>query len=324
MKNRKKNFRILVFIMVLAMLPALCACGNGGEQGAAAGGTTKISFKQALSYEYLKSLDGTEVTINGYLATSSPVDGSFVFLMNLPFQSCPFCVPNTSQLSNTMEVYPEEGKTFSYTNQAVKVTGTLEVAESEDEPFTDMYGYEFAFKIADASYTILKDEDMSAELALWQKFASTDLMNEINDMYNYVNFLCSWNEYYVDSYDDGQGNTVPGYYLYASDALNFVQQEGAQYHYGYQEGYFDDIISKIEAIDPEVFGDLVENIRGAKALAEDALQELLDENYTFEEKYVEEFGTTDYVFTITNGAELQERMDTLYLDFSSWLGGWEM
>lgn len=226
MKNRKKNFRILVFIMVLAMLPALCACGNGGEQGAAAGGTTKISFKQALSYEYLKSLDGTEVTINGYLATSSPVDGSFVFLMNLPFQSCPFCVPNTSQLSNTMEVYPEEGKTFSYTNQAVKVTGTLEVAESEDEPFTDMYGYEFAFKIADASYTILKDEDMSAELALWQKFASTDLMNEINDMYNYVNFLCSWNEYYVDSYDDGQGNTVPGYYLYASDALNFVQQEG--------------------------------------------------------------------------------------------------
>lgn len=64
----------------------------------------------------------------------------------------------------------------------------------------------------------------------------------------------------------------------------------------------------------------MENIRGAKALAEDALQELLDENYTFEEKYVEEFGTTDYVFTITNGAELQERMDTLYLDFSSWLG----
>lgn len=324
MNKREKNFRILALFAAVVMLLGLCACGNSGEQGAASGGTTKISFKQALSYEYLKSLDGAEITINGYLATSSPVDGSFIFLMNLPFQSCPFCVPNTSQLSNTMEVYPKSGETFSYTNQAVKVTGRLEVAESEDEPFTDMYGYEFAFKIVDASYTILKDEDVSAEVALWQKFASTDLMTQINDMYNYVNFLCSWNEYFVNSYDDGQGNIVPGYYLYASDALNFIQQEGAQYNYGYQDGYFDGIISEIEAIDPDAFSDLVENIRGAKELAGDALQELLNENYTCEEKYVEEFGTTDYVYTITNGAELQERMDALYYDFSSWLGGWEM
>ena len=273
MKN-KKNFRILALLAVAAMLLGLGACGNSGEQGTAVGGTTKISFKQALSFEYLKSLDGAEITINGYLATSSPVDGSFIFLMNLPFQSCPFCVPNTSQLSNTMEVYPKSGESFSYTNQAVKVTGTLEVAESEDQPFTDMYGYEFAFKIVDASYTILKDEDVSAEVALWQKFAATDLMMQINDMYNYVNFLCSWNEYYVNSYDDGQGNTVPGYYLYANDALNFIQQEGAQYNYGYRDGYFDDIITEIEAIDPEAFSDLAANIRGAKELAGDALQEL--------------------------------------------------
>lgn len=324
MKDRKIRLNIFAVAMAVLMLLGLCACGNGGEQGAAAGGTAKLSFKQALSYDYLKSLNGTEVTINGYLATSSPVDGSFIFLMNLPFQSCPFCVPNTSQLSNTMEVYPKSGETFSYTNQAVKVTGRLEVAESEDKPFTDMYGYEFAFKIVDASYMILKDEDMSAEMALWQKFAATDLMIEINDMYNYVNFLCSWNEYFVNSYDDGQGNVVPGYYLYASDALNFIQQDGAQYNYGYQEGYFDGIIADIKAIDPDVFNDLVENIQAAKVLAGDALQELLDEKYTYEEKYVEEFGTTDYVFTITNGAELQERMDKLYLDFSSWLGAWEM
>lgn len=324
MNKREKKFRRLALLAAAVMLLGLCACGNSGEQGAAPGGTTKISFKQALSYEYLKSLDGAEIMINGYLATSSPVDGSFIFLMNLPFQSCPFCVPNTSQLSNTMEVYPKSGETFSYTNQAVKVTGRLEVAESEDEPFTDMYGYEFAFKIVDASYTILKDEDVSAEVALWQKFASTDLMTQINNMYNYVNFLCSWNEYFVNSYDDGQGNTVPGYYLYASDAMNFIQQEGAQYNYGYQDGYFDNIISEIEAIDPDAFSDLVENIRGAKELAGDALQELLDGNYSYEEKYVEEFGTTDYVYTITNGAELKERMDSLYMEFSSWLGGWEM
>lgn len=320
MRKIMKKIRMSAVAAAVLLLLGLCACGNSGGQGAAA----KLSFKQALSYDYLKSLNGTAVTINGYLATSSPVDGSFIFLMNLPFQSCPFCVPNTSQLSNTMEVYPKSGETFSYTNQAVKVTGKLEVAESEDKPFTDMYGYEFAFKIVDASYTILKDDDLSAEMELWQRFAATDLMTEINNMYNYVNFLCFWNEYFVNSYDDGQGNVVPGYFLYASDALELIQQEGAPYNYGYQEGYFDGIIAKIEAIDPDVFDDLVENIRSAKVLAGDALQELLDGKYTSEERYVEEFDTTDFVFTITNGAELQKRMETLYLNFSSWLGAWEM
>ena len=52
---------------------------------------TKLSFKSAAEYDYLKTLDGTMVTINGYMATSSPVDGSFMFLMNMPYQNCPFC-----------------------------------------------------------------------------------------------------------------------------------------------------------------------------------------------------------------------------------------
>ena len=42
----------------------------------------KLSFKSAASYEYLQTLNNKQVTINGYMATSSPVDGSFIFLMN--------------------------------------------------------------------------------------------------------------------------------------------------------------------------------------------------------------------------------------------------
>ena len=91
-------------------------------------------------YDYLKTLDGTRVAISGYMATSSPVDGSFMFLMNLPYQNCPFCVPNTSQLSNTMEVYSKKDEPFGYTNQAIKVISTLKVADSADKPVTDKYG----------------------------------------------------------------------------------------------------------------------------------------------------------------------------------------
>lgn len=315
MKNKLLRFSVLL----LALALTLSACG-GTEKNA---NITKLSFKQALGYDYLKKLDGTQVAINGYLATSSPVDGSFVFLMNMPYQNCPFCVPNTSQLANTMEVYPKSGETFSYTNQAVKVIGTLRVAP-EGQTFSDLYGYEFSFKITDASYTILKDEDLSEELRLWQKFSATDVISEINRMYEYVNFLCAWNTYYVDSYDDGQGNVFPGYFLYSGDALNDIQEEGGQFNYGYQDGYFDKIIAQIQAIDPEAFQGLVQNVENAKALAADALYELESGHYSYEERYVEEFGTTDKVYAIDRGEELQASMNELFMQFSLWLGGWEL
>jgi hypothetical protein len=284
----------------------------------------KLSFKSAAGYEYLKTLDGEQVTISGYMATSSPVDGSFLFLMNLPYQSCPFCVPNTSQLSNTMEVYPKKGESFSYTTQAIKVVGTLVVAENEDQPFTDMYGYEFNYKIADATYTIIKAEDMSADLALWQKIASSEVVNDIYAMYDYVNFLCSWNTYFINSYIDEKGDMVKGYYLYPSDALYYITTEGAQWNYGFQEGYFDKIVGKITAVDETAFDDLVENVQKAELLAEKALLQLDEGNYTYEYKYVEKFDSEDRVYTLTLGEELKAEMQAIYMEFSNWLGSWEM
>lgn len=287
-------------------------------------GVTKLSFKAASGYDYLKTLDGTTVTISGYMATSSPVDGSFIFLMNLPYQSCPFCVPNTSELSNTMEIYPKKGEKFNYTTQAIQVVGTLVVSESEDKPFTDMYGYEFCCKIVDATYTIIKAEDLSEDMALWQKIANTNIVNDIYKMYDYVNFLCEWNTYYVNSFIDENGVTQPGYYLYASDAMHFIYTEGAQYNYGYKEGYFDNIVKKIEAVGKTAFADLVANVRRAEALAKKALSELENGNYTSKYQYVEMFGKEDYVFTLNNGAELKAEMQSVYMEFSHWLGSWEM
>ena len=316
---------VSILLLVAIVLTSFFACDKGDDTADQSGkGTTKLSFKAASSYEYLKTLDGTTVTLSGYMATSSPVDGSFMFLMNLPYQSCPFCVPNTSQLSNTMEIYPKKGESFSYTTQAIQVVGTLVVSESEDKPFTDMYGYEFCCKIVDATYTIIKAEDLSEDLALWQKIAETDVVNDIYKMYDYVNFLCAWNTYYVDSYTDENGNTRPGYYLYPSAAENFVKKDGAQYNYGYKEGYFDSIVSKIESVDKTAFADLVANVRKAEALAKKALGELENKNYTSEYKYVEMFGKEDFVYTLNKGEELNAEMKSIYTEFSNWLGSWEM
>ena len=70
--------------------------------------------------------------------------------------------------------------------------------------------------------------------------------------------------------------------------------------------------------------DLVDNIGQAQKLAEDALAELKNGNYTYEKKYVEEFGQEDYIYTLNKGEELAARMDELYYFFSDWLAGWEL
>lgn len=320
---KAKIIKILSFILtVILVCTTFVACNKNDDPDLSE--AVKLSFKAASGYDYLKTLDGQTVTINGYMATSSPVDGSFMFLMNLPYQSCPFCVPNTSQLSNTVEIYPKKGESFSYTSQAIRVIGKLEVAENENEPFTDKYGYEFNFKIVDATYTIIKAEELGEDIALWQKIANTDVVNDIYKMYDYVNFLCAWNTYYVNNYTDANGVMQPGYFLYASDAESYIYKDGAQYNYGYKEGYFDSIIAKIESVDKTAFADLVANIRKAEALANEALAELENKNYTAEYKYVEKFGKEDYVYTLNKGEELQARMNEVYLEFATWLESWEM
>jgi predicted transcriptional regulator len=68
----------------------------------------------------------------------------------------------------------------------------------------------------------------------------------------------------------------------------------------------------------------VANIRKAEALAEKALSELENKNYTYEYKYVEKFGQEDFVYTLTKGEELVAEMQATYTEFSDWLGSWEM
>ena len=314
-----------MLLLCVIFLLGITACGKNEN-------ATKLSFKSATSYEELKKLDGEKVTINGYMATSSPVDGGYLFLMNLPYQSCPFCVPNTSQLSNTMAVYAKEGAAFEHTGQAIKVTGKLVVAESEDQPFTDKYGYEFNFKIVEASYAVLTDEDLTASMALWQKVADSGLMDQMDQMYDYLNFVCKWNTYYVNSYVNADGQVVPGYYLWPSDVERYLKADGSaeyngyvgQFHYGYQEGYFESLIQQIESLGMAETDLLVQNVRDAQSLAERALRELEEGNYTAEQQYIQMFDTTDWVYILNNGEELSQSWTAVYSVFEQWLASLEM
>lgn len=325
----KRFIKFLLITLSLCLVAlAIASCGGSEPDGPSSQGGnsddadyTNLTFKDALSYEYLKELEGEKVAINGYLATSSPVDGSFIFLMNMPYQSCPFCVPNTTELSNTIEVYPKSGEKFSYTASAVKVKGELAVAP-KGQPFTDPYGYTFSFKIVNATYEVLKSEDMGADFGVWEKFSQSGIIDELYKMYDYVDFLCKWNEYFVNSYTDANGTTHPGYYLWASDAKNYLEKGNMKYGTG--ESYFSNLVTKIEAIDKSAFEDLVKNIRDAEALAKVAYAKLYAGEYTKETQFVEKFGTTDDIYTIVGGEELKTELNKIFDGFQEWLGSWEL
>ena len=117
-----KKVIVLILVSCLAVF-MFVSCSNDNGDDETMGNT--LSFSQANSVEAMQKLDGKQVNIIGYMSTLSPINGSFMYLMNLPYQSCPFCVPNTTQLSNTMAVYAKSGDSFEFTDRAIKVTGTL-------------------------------------------------------------------------------------------------------------------------------------------------------------------------------------------------------
>ena len=302
---------ICLLLATLLLCTALTSCESDSGKPAE-NGTVMLSFSQAQSIEEIKNYDGREVTIIGYMSTLSPISGQFMYLMNLPYQSCPFCVPNTTQLSNTMAVYAMEKDEFEFTDRAIQVTGIMEFGD-----YTDEFGYEYSYRIVDATYEVLDTSNMSEELRLWQQLASTDVISDVYTMFEYVNFLCFWPSY-TAQFDGGAD------YLYPDDAIYFIETDGAQFNYGFKEGYFEGLIATIESVDPTAFADLVTIIKDAKALCDKGYAELKAGNCTQVAEYSGAFRDGRLQYNLTNSTEFGSEMERLYRLFSNWLASWEI
>ena len=281
----------------------------------------KLAFKETVSYELLKKLDGKAVKINGYLATSSPANGSFIFLMNLPYQSCPFCVPNTSQLANTIEVYPKSGDKFEYTTQAVSVVGTLKCAE-DGKNFTDEFGYEFNYKIVDAEYKIMTEEDMTdTSLKGYQKIADSGLMMDLYNMYDYVWFIIDWYDYMQDPYTDLDGVEYPGYYMYPGDMQGYIDSVCTYV----TPTYFEDLVTKVEGLNENGSLDtLIQNIKDCKELCAKAFKGIENEEWTTETRYFEELKGEETKFTMNDGQKWQDEYNGYWDNFIQYIYSFEL
>lgn len=297
-----KGIKLLALVLCLALM--LCGCGK--EEAEA----VKLSFAESASLDTLNGLDGKTVTITGYMATLSPLDGQYIYLMNMPYQNCPFCVPNTSQLSNTMAVFADDNTKFEFTDRPVKITGTLKVEDRVDD-----YGYSYNYFIDKASYEIVDLSSVSDEYAFYTSLAEDGVIGDVNAMFDYLMFVCQWTEY-MGSYTDEEGNAV-SYYLYPGNVENILADDSANgYAAEASEDYFPGLISRVEAVSKTESEYLTDIISDAQEVERYARGELAAGNYTYDaenDKYI-----------LDNGEELYNRFYEVYQRFSQWLAEYEL
>ena len=301
-----KKFAALIALLVCI---ALLATGCGGKEASSAE-VTKLSFADSASLDTLKALDGKNVTITGYMAILSPLNGEYIYLMNMPYQSCPFCVPNTNQLSNTMAVYASSGSKFEFTDRPVQINGTMRVADRVDD-----YGYSYNYYIDDASYTAVDLSSVSQEYALYQSLAEDGVIADVNAMFDYLMFVCQWTEY-TSSYTDESGAEIT-YYLYPGDTTSILESDGL-YGYATQSSpdYFPGLISRVNAISSTGLTELTDIISDAQTVEQYARGELESGNYTYDEAADK--------YTLTNSEDLYNQFYEVYLAFSNWLTQYEL
>ncbi|MGM9642874.1 MAG: hypothetical protein ACI3XI_06660 [Eubacteriales bacterium] len=296
----------LLLALILALLH-LSSCA-----GTTADAVLVLNFGERISIDDLSRSQTTTVTIVGFMSTEMPQSGSHFYLMNMPRQSTPYNIPNTSNLMNTVAVCAKDGEAFKYTDCAVRVTGTLEFGS-----FVDSLGYEYNYRIKDAVAEIPDDGDLTDELRLWQLLAKSNIISEIYRIYNYVSFLCFWPTYTAPFQDKND-------YLYPDDAVYFFKTVGADYHYGYAENYFSDIAATVRGIGSERLEALLENIETLNSLAEDAIAELEAGNYTVCEEYTNAFGDGRSQYKMNKVDEYEAAIDAAYREFAEWLASWEI
>lgn len=134
--------KTVALISTIVMVVALGGCSTKLQK---VDGVTELKFKDTIKTSELKKIDSKTVSMIGFMSRSTPLNGEYTYLMNMPYQSCAFCVPNTDSLVNTIAVYAQEGKSFEFTDVPVKVTGTLEFKN-----ITDSMGYTYEYRIKDA------------------------------------------------------------------------------------------------------------------------------------------------------------------------------
>ena len=144
----------------------------------------------------LKNLDGKKVEIKGYPAVQSPLDESFVYLNNQPYVTCPFCTIGDVTKLEVIPIYMADKSKIKYTENAIDVYGTLEVAQK-----IDTEGYTTQFRVYADKVEEIKDSNANKAVNDYYKMLSEQgMIYDIQTLQ--MNIEYSSNLEYMAYYDE--------------------------------------------------------------------------------------------------------------------------
>lgn len=176
--------KILVIMLTFVLLLTMVACSQKESNiektdKEESNKIITIQFGELMDQDYnvskrIKELDGKEVSMIGFMAMQSPLDGSFIYLTNAPLVSCPYCAPGTNTPIYTIPVMAPTGKPITYTEQPVTITGKLEVKDKTNE-----FGHTTPFRINAASIAMADTAQISQSLKEYTMLASDGVVMDI-------------------------------------------------------------------------------------------------------------------------------------------------
>lgn len=204
MKNKKKLILILgISLVAIVLVVGIIVMLNNKDSNVTnqkqsllnkdrimSDGSYQIRFSDLVSLEDLKEYDNKTVTAIGYLSPITSYDGSFGYLMNLPYQTCPYCLPSDTKITNTLAIFAKSGKKIEFTEAAVMVRGTLKL-----EPYTDSYGYSYNYRMVDITIEEADTSELGEKITLYNKLADKQILTQIMDILYAVDYNVYYDEY---------------------------------------------------------------------------------------------------------------------------------
>jgi hypothetical protein len=261
--------KILSLFLAFVLVFSMTACASNGNEATnnenIAKEPQKIKFSQSVAE--LKKYDGQVVTINGFMSLLSPLDGSLIYLMNVPFQSCPFCIPNTNTLSNTIAV---DGSDIEFTIMPVKITGKLVFGE-----FDDGYGYDYEYRIEDAKVTVMDEAEASEKVKVYYTVAQEDYIGELFMIIDWI-----WSVGYYEEIElTAEHITERGYMMF--DRYNEIKTLIESLNANGEYNSFLDLLTSVEEVRVRAANDIENGNVEAYTSYQSEADELFEKFYAF-------------------------------------------
>lgn len=184
-------------------------------------GTYQIRFSDLVSLEALQTFKDKTVTAIGYLSPIAGYDESFGYLMNLPYQTCPYCLPSDTKITNTLAIFAKDGEQLQFTEAAVMVRGTLKL-----EPYTDEYGYSYNYRLIDVEIEEADTSDLGAKITLYNELAEKEILTRLMGTLYSVDDNVFYEEYIAQGYEyERQLIDIAGIDLLLADLSMFDSAE---------------------------------------------------------------------------------------------------